>query len=99
MKFIKFLLKFIFNIQFISSIKLQQGPFDDNQWRQANVPPVVAVMFDVPSYGKTELFKWNDFIQANTQKIYENKKKNSNDIDTAYRDRLNRIALLKSKIG
>jgi len=79
-------------------IKNKQFPLADSQYRQANVPPLIAVMFDVPAYGKSELFKWNDFIKANEMSIKNNQKNKKKIIDETYRDRLTRIGLMKTKI-
>jgi hypothetical protein len=73
-------------------------PFADNQYRQANVPPALAVIIDMPAYGKSALFKWNDFIQANTNLITMNQRKNEDIIHKSYSDRLTRMGLLNSKI-
>ena len=79
--------------------KIKDEPLVDDQYRQANVPPIVAVLIDMPSYGKTELYKWNDYIQANTLLIAKNRKKNEDLLDQTYSDRLNRMGRMKARIG
>lgn len=81
------------------SYEIKQSPLTDNQYRQANVPPVVAVIMDVPAYGKKELFKWDKFIQANSMKVFENRKKNEELELKMYKDRLKRMGAIKAKIG
>jgi hypothetical protein len=71
----------------------------DDQYRQANVPPVVAVMFDVPSYAKKELYKWHDYVQANTYVIAKNRRKNNEVLDKFYKDKLTRMGKLRAMIG
>jgi hypothetical protein len=53
---------------------------------------------DMPAFAKSDLFKWNDFIQANTMKIFEEKKKNSEAVEKAYSNRLKRMGLLKANL-
>jgi hypothetical protein len=89
---------FINNLAESIKIKNSQFPLADSQYRQANVPPLIAVMFDVPAYGKSELFRWNDFIKANERSIQNNHKNKKKIIDELYRDKLKRIGLMKAKI-
>jgi hypothetical protein len=42
-------------------------------YKQAVVPPLVSVVFDVPQYGRKELFKFYDYIKDNL-KIIRNEK-------------------------
>ena len=90
------LFKHTIQIQF--KFSNNQQPFADDQYRQANVPPIVTTIFDVPEYGNTELFKWSDYIQANTLLVSKNKKFNQEKRDKVYFDRLNRLGKLKAKI-
>ncbi len=110
MKLIKFDSKKIILIIFILNSLIEHGlliklkeknkmfPFADSQYRQANVPPIIAVIFDVPAYGKSELFKWNDFIKANEMAIQRNRKSQQEIIDDSFNDRLKRIGLIKAKL-
>ena len=34
-------------------------------YKQAVVPPLVSVVFDLPQYGRKELFKFYDYIKDN----------------------------------
>ena len=87
-----------FFVEMMTGPKLKQPPLPDNQYRQANVPPVLAVIMDVPSFSKDDLFKWNDFIQANTMLVAKNKMKNEEIIEKSYENRLKRIGLIKAKL-
>ena len=80
------------------SIKIKQAPLPDNQYRQANVPPVLAVIFDVPEYSKDDLYKWTDFINSNTMLMAKNKLKNEEIKNESYSKRLKRIGTIKATI-
>jgi hypothetical protein len=98
--FLIILLSYLVTKNLVESLKIKNGqfPLADSQYRQANVPPLIAVMFDVPAYGKNELFRWNDFIKANELSIQRNRKNKEAVIDESYRDRLKRIGLMKAKM-
>jgi hypothetical protein len=97
-KYILILLLFICDNFGIQGLKIKQPPLPDDQYRQANVPPALAVIFDVPAYSKDDLYKWSDFIQANTKMISNNKLKNEEAVARSYSERLKRIGLVKAYI-
>ena len=42
-------------------------------YKQAVVPPLVSVVFDVPQFGRKELFKFYDYIKDNLKMIRNEK--------------------------
>ena len=56
-------------IFFIKCLRMAPANVVDSQYRQANVPPLVSVLFDVPQYGRAEREKWKEFIKANKDLI------------------------------
>jgi hypothetical protein len=109
MKFANLIIKYSFIYLFLfsnhlgilglnSKLTIKQPPLADDQYRQANVPPALAVIFDVPAYSQDDLYKWTDFIQANTQMIAKNKLKNEVAVNQSYAERLKRIGLVKANI-
>lgn len=94
-------MNFLFYLTFISffvSTK-QQVNLMDTQYRQADVPPVVAVMFDVPSYSKNDLYKWENYITANKELIRKNEEEDKKVLEKIYDDRMTRLGKLKLKYG
>jgi hypothetical protein len=41
----------ILNITQLIAIRLKQLPFDDGQYRQGTVPPLITTIIDIPAYG------------------------------------------------
>jgi len=80
-------------------IRLKQLPVPDSQWRQANVPPMIAVMFDVPAYGKSGLYDWDDIVRSN-MKLIEDDRKSTNQINKdLFKNKLSQINQIKEALS
>ena len=66
-------------ICFMNTLRVAPVNVVDSQYRQANVPPLVSVIFDVPQYGREEREKWKEFIRVNKE-LVDNKRKEVDDI-------------------
>ena len=93
------LISLLISQSLLLKFKNKQLPLVDNQYRQAEVPPMIAVMFDVPAYGKMGLYQWSDYIQANKDLILKNKKEKNAIINKSYADKLKRIGMMKAVVG
>ena len=83
----------IINTFFILTYSLRIAPINavDDKYRQANVPPLVSVIFDVPQYGKPELNKWSEYIIANNELIKKKRKDLIYLKEQLYQNKLKRI--------
>lgn len=90
---------FLLIFQFTYAIKIKQLPVADSQWRQANVPPMIAVMFDVPAYGKTGLYEWNDIIKSNNKLIEDDRKNNREMNKNLFENKLSQINQIEEALG
>jgi hypothetical protein len=81
-------------INIIAGFKLRskQPPVYDNQYRQADVPPQIAAIWDVPSYGKKALFKWNEYVRANTYLLAQHQARQREVEEDLYRQKLDRLS-------
>ena len=91
--------------QFLKCIKIKQFPKDakgqatqDQDFRQANIPPIITVMMDVPGYGVSGLNKWEDYIHDNLEAIDDARKENTNNRFKVFKDRLNRYYIYNNYV-
>lgn len=83
----------IINTFFILTYSLHTAPVNavDDKFRQANVPPLVSVIFDVPQFGKPELKKWTEYVNANNELIKKKRKELNFLKEQLYQNKFNRI--------
>lgn len=96
------ILIYILNILIIVKglrLRTTQPPFADNKYRQASVPPIITASMVVPAYGNKELFKWQEFVQANANTLAEVRTKKKSKKDNFFKNRMKRIAKLEAYIS
>lgn len=76
--------------------KSKQGPLYDDQYRQAEVPPFISTVFEIPNYSKNDLYKWHDYIKANKELVAKNNRKNNDLYSKVYLDTLDTIGKLQA---
>jgi hypothetical protein len=90
---------FLLIINCIQAIRIKQMPVPDSQWRQANVPPMIAVMFDVPAYGKSGLYDWDDIVRSNVKLIEDNRQNNREINKDLFENKLNQINQIEEALS
>ena len=79
-------------------IKTKQFTPDD-QFAQAQVPPLISVLMNVPAFGRKDLYDWDKYIQANKNLMKQADKRKNDAALKVYSDRLKRIGKLKNDLG
>ncbi len=99
MKVYFFLIIYIHSIliKYSNGIKLKQI-IQDNQYPQAQVPPLISVLMNVPAYGRNDLYAWDGYIEANKQLIKEAEHNKLENAMKNYSARFDRIGKLKNKL-
>ena len=85
-------------IFFIKTLRVAPVKVVDSQYRQANVPPLVSVIFDVPQYGRAEREKWKEFIKVNKDLIEKARKEVKEERQKEIEEKLKHIGHLKGSL-
>jgi len=91
---------FLILIQISFSIKIKLRQFtEDDQFVQAQVPPLISVLMNVPAYGRKELYDWDSFIDGNKKLMKDIDKKKKDTEFKIYSNKLSQIGKVRANLG
>jgi len=86
-------------LSYSNAVRIKSKQFtEDDQFPQAQVPPLISVLMNVPAYGRKDLYAWDKYIQANKNLMKQADKRKQDSALKVYSDRLKRIGKLKNDL-